>query len=112
LVISKSKLTDRFSEELVWNVWSKALVVSVSDALVWRKDDCGAWIVRGAYGNKDSQYGWEIDHIIPRSQDGTDDISNLRPLQWENVSHAKDKSLKCRVSAEGTENVKRQKIAS
>ncbi len=28
--------------------------------------------------------GWEIDHIKPVSESGTDDLSNLQPLQWEN----------------------------
>ena len=35
----------------------------------------------GHYGRKDLEYGWVIDHIKPLSEGGTNDISNLRPMQ-------------------------------
>ena len=35
------------------------------------------------YG-EESEYGWEIDHVLPLSKGGTHDISNLEPLQWQN----------------------------
>ena len=95
------------SDETIWQVWNKAFNITIADAPLWRKDECGAWIKRVDYGNRNSQYGWEIDHIIPVSKDGTDDITNLRPLQWENNVRRSDGSLECPVTASGTDNVKK-----
>ncbi len=50
----------------------------------FKKDQCGALIKKDAYGNRQSKYGWEIDHIKPQSEGGTDVLSNLRPLHWKN----------------------------
>ena len=57
-----------FSDETKLAVWNKAQVVSGNDPASWRKDQCGAWIGWAFYGNRDSQYGWEIDHITPVSK--------------------------------------------
>jgi HNH endonuclease len=75
-----------FSEDIVWQVWSKGIVIGGNDALLWRKDEFGAWILRSHYGRRDSEYGWEIDHIKPVSEGGTDALSNLRPMHWENIA--------------------------
>ena len=54
-----------FSDEVVQRVWEKGRIVSNYDKDKYRKDQCGAWITRAQYGNRDSMYGWEIDHIDP-----------------------------------------------
>lgn len=71
-----------FNEEVVDAVWEKARAMGTSAIL--RVDAWGWTIVRQDYGNARSRYGWEIDHVIPVAQGGTDDLTNLQPLQWEN----------------------------
>jgi len=73
-----------WSDELVQKVWEKGKVIVGQDPKLSRRDECGAKILRSRYADRDSVYGWEIDHIKPESQGGSDDLSNLRPLQWEN----------------------------
>ena len=94
-----------FSEEMVQQEWEKGRSISNNDPNVWRKDQCGAWIKKAEYGNRDSEYGWEIDHINP---EGGDNLSNLRPLQWKNNVVTGEGRLKCPVTAEGVHNVEKE----
>ena len=55
-----------------------------------------------SYGDCESPYGWEIDHINPNGGDG---IGNLQPLQWQNNRAKGDGPLVCAVTAEGVYNV-------
>lgn len=93
-----------FSEDTVQKVWEKAKIITNNDPNIWRQDQCGAWIRRGHYGNRNSEYGWEIDHITPVSHGGSDSLYNLRPLQWENNVSRQDGRLTCKVTASGVHN--------
>lgn len=72
-----------FTEDVINSVWEKATPVANNDPNIWRKDFAGAWIRRDHYG-KETTYGWEIDHLKPLDQGGTDDLGNLYPLHWRN----------------------------
>jgi hypothetical protein len=39
------------------------------------------------------------------AKDGTDDLANLRPLQWNNNPRKADGNLQCAVRSEGNKNV-------
>ena len=41
------------------------------------KDFSGREIAKGAYGDRNSQYGWNVDHILPQSKGGTTADHNL-----------------------------------
>ncbi len=65
------------SRETVDDAWRSATPVPGTDSELWRQDDYGAWIHRGDYGNRHSQYGWEICENKGR-------CIGLCALQWQN----------------------------
>ncbi|MDD2636067.1 MAG: HNH endonuclease signature motif containing protein [Bacteroidales bacterium] len=73
----------------------------------WREDFAGAWICRNQYGNHDSIFGWDVDHVIPLSKNGADDISNWVPLQWENNLKKSDNYpiFQTVVTSDGNKNI-------
>lgn len=89
-----------FSEETIEAVWRKGQIVSNNDPAIFRKDSCGAWMHRSAYGET-GKYGWEIDHIKPVAHGGGDELANLQPLYWENNRHKADNwpNWSCKIKA-------------
>jgi hypothetical protein len=91
-----------WADAVIQQVWEKGKLAPSNDPKVFRKDSCDAWIRRNLYGNRNSTYGWEIDHINPN---GGDALSNLQPLQWENNVHKSDGKSGCKVTSSGTDNI-------
>lgn len=71
-------------------VWAKGVAIPSYDLNVWRRDSMGSVIRYSDYGDRDSEYGWEIDHIDPN---GPDDLLNLQPLHWRNNASKSDKPV-------------------
>jgi HNH endonuclease len=80
---------ERFDEATIERVWQKGTPVPGYPSNM-RKDKCGAWMDRSRYGDRSSSFGWEIDHKQPVAAGGSDDPSNLQPLQWQNNAHKAD----------------------
>lgn len=82
----------KITQELIDNVWEKGTKDEHYDEDQVRKDACGAWIIKDHYGDRNSFFGWEIDHIFPQAilrekkvpEDEIDLFDNLRPLNWRN----------------------------
>jgi hypothetical protein len=72
------------TEPTLLEVWEKGAPIPGFDPAIWRYDICG-WPMRFSdYGNRDSRFGWESDHILPQSLGGGHGLHNRQPLQWEN----------------------------
>jgi len=62
-------------------VWAKGHPIPRADRAVWRTDDHGNILNWFDYGDRNSPYGWEMDHYpIPKSLGGSNAVGNLRPL--------------------------------
>lgn len=73
--------------------WNEATPIKGHDESSIRQDPCGAWIYWDKYQDRNSDFGWEIDHIVPQSilkergadKEEIDCKDNLRAMNWHNV---------------------------
>lgn len=76
-------------EEIKDKIWNKAGAIPNLNPNMFRKDACGAIIMYDKF-MQHNPYGWVIDHIIPLSLGGDDNIINLRALHYMNDISKKD----------------------
>ena len=79
------------SKDQIDKVWKNAKPVRGKDPSKIRQDPYGNKISRASYG-KDSDTGWEVDHIKPVARGGSDATQNLQALKTE-VNREKGDSL-------------------
>ena len=100
------------TNDIIDRIWQTARRVEEMDANMVRKDPCGAWIVRDKYGCPENEYGWEIDHIYPRSLGGDDNPQNLRAMHCANARSKSDSypSYIVAVTSDGDKNVPAKRV--
>lgn len=83
-----------YTQEKLQHIWEKGAPIQDYDSGVWRRDVCGSPMKWDEYGQR-TQHGWNVDHIVPVARGGGDELSNLRPLQWENNAKRQEGKLQC-----------------
>ena len=63
-----NKAMSDFSKQEIEDVWSQGLIIEGWNPDIVRQDAAGAWILREKYGDHDSIFGWDIDHIYPQNE--------------------------------------------
>ena len=90
-------MTEKPDKDQVWELASK---VPGKDPAEYRQDPYGNEIRYDQYG-KETDKGWEVDHIVPRASGGTNKLSNLQVLQTATSRQKADAIMKWRRRVNG-----------
>jgi hypothetical protein len=101
-------------------IWNKMSSVPGKDPDKFKLDACGALIEWEKYGDRQDDFGWEADHVVPKSllqkkgvpEDEYDDEVNLRPMHWKNNdSKSSDyPEYQAKVKYEGGRNIDKEGV--
>lgn len=114
-VITTSQV--RWSAQQIEDVWDKGEIIPNFNPSLYRKDYAGALMFKQNFLNNVSfndavkSLNWTITHQKPLAVGGTNDISNLVPLNNNNVVSKSNNypKWKTRITYNGKENVLKQK---
>ena len=79
------------TKDQIEKTWNNAKKISGEDPNTYRQDPYGNKIRKNSFG-KDSEMGWEVDHIKPKARGGSDATQNLQALKTK-VNREKSDSL-------------------
>lgn len=111
----------KWSKEQIEAVWEKAEIIPGVNKDLYRKDYAGAWMFFSAFIDKINEtihdvrnYGWTIVNHKPLSQNGTNDLENLQPMNIINALAKGENYPKWRtkISSRGNENIIKEQIWS
>lgn len=72
-----------FSEKQIKTIWDSLTTFPNENPNIFRYDPCGAKIKFSDYDNRESEFGWTIDHKYPVSLGGNNHPKNLQALHWK-----------------------------
>ncbi len=96
--------SQRYDRDLIDHVWQNGQEIQGNDSALWRKDEFGAWIHRLQYGNRRSEYGWEILDLTHTPHGGG--VIALRPMNWQNYIDQVAAHTQSRTTAMGLRNTR------
>ncbi|MCB1076525.1 MAG: hypothetical protein KDM63_10405 [Verrucomicrobiae bacterium] len=94
-----------YERTVIDSVWEYGDAIPGNDPALWRKDQFGAWMHRLDFGQRHSEYGWEICDLGPGR--GAAGLAALRPMQWQNYLDQVAALTRSRITADGLRNVRK-----
>lgn len=81
--MESKNLNQSYDDFTIVEVWRKAIPYRRFE--LYKKDSFGSIMFYDDYGIE-SENGWVIDFIVPIEKGGKDELENLQPVHWRNIS--------------------------